>query len=384
MSTNFLYEDYPVLQDTVPHVELGNWPTPLERVPGISSQPLLLVKRDDLSHSLYGGNKVRKLELILADVKRKGFREIVTAGGLGSHHVLAVAALGRELGLRTTGLFFCQPVNEHVLSNLLLEVEFGTEMHFVRDYPGMVLHYLGIYLSRRLNPRRKTYLLFPGGSNALSTLGYIAAVLEIRRQLREQGLPDPAAIFVAAGTGGTAAGLLAGIALAGMDTLLHAVRVVHPSLLGRQKIVGLARKSLKLLARRGVEIGEAASRLDERLQLEEGYLGEGYGFDTAAAQEAIRRFKEKAGITLEGCYTGKAAAACLDYCAARDGETRPVVFIHTASSTHRASSRAEAERELPPDFRWCFAGSPCRRRCSLKGRNRPFCEIASRDNWRCL
>ncbi len=384
MSTNFLYKSYPVLQETVPLVELGNWPTPLERLPEISSRPLLLVKRDDLSHPLYGGNKVRKLELILADVKRKGFREIVTAGGLGSHHVLAVAALGRELGLRTTGLFFCQPVNEHVRNNLLLEMEFGTEMHFVRDYPGMVLRYLRIYLARRFNPRRKTYLLLPGGSNALSTLGYIGAVLEMRLQLREQGLPDPAAIFVAAGTGGTAAGLLAGIALAGMDTLLHAVRVVHPSLLGRRKIVGLARRSLRLLARRGVNIGDAASRLDERLRLEEGYLGEGYGFATDTAQEAIRRFQEMAGITLEGCYTGKAAAACLDYCAVREGSSRPVVFVHTASSTHREIKLSAAERELPPDFRWCFTGSPCSRSCSLKRWNRSFCEIASRDNWRCL
>lgn len=81
MSTNFLYKSYPILRETVPHVELGNWPTPLEPLPGISAQPLLLVKRDDLSHPLYGGNKVRKLELILADVKRKGFREIITAGG---------------------------------------------------------------------------------------------------------------------------------------------------------------------------------------------------------------------------------------------------------------------------------------------------------------
>lgn len=382
MSRNLLYKCYPLLQKSVPHVELGNWPTPLERLPEISGQPLLLVKRDDLSHSLYGGNKVRKLEFILADVQRKGFREIITAGGLGSHHVLAVAALGRELGLRTTGLFFCQPVNEHVLKNLLLEVEFGTEMHFVRDYPGMALNYLRFYLARRFSPRQRTYLLLPGGSNALSTLGYIGAVLEMQLQLREQGLPEPAAIFVAAGTGGTAAGLLAGMALAGMETELHAVRVVHPFLLGRRKIVNLARSSLKLLARRGVAIGEATTRLDARLHLEEGYLGEGYGFETAAAAEAIRCFQESAGIKLEGCYTGKAAAACLDYCAAKKDNSRPVVFIHSASSTHRESSRVASEPKLPSDFRWCFTGSSCLRSCRLKGWNRPFCEIASRDNWR--
>ena len=140
MSIHSLSERYPALEKSIPRVELGKWPTPLERLPELSAEPLLLIKRDDLSHPLYGGNKVRKLELILADALRKGYREIITSGGLGSHHILAAAALGREVGLRTTGLFFCQPVNDHVLKNLLLEVEFGTEMHFVRDYIGVAIN----------------------------------------------------------------------------------------------------------------------------------------------------------------------------------------------------------------------------------------------------
>lgn len=356
MSLKTLSARYPVLEKTVPYIELGSWPTPLERLPGISAAPLLLIKREDLSHPVYGGNKVRKLELILADVRRKGFREVITSGGLGSHHILAVAALGREVGLRTTGLFFSQPVNEHVQKNLLLEVEFGAEMHYVRNYLGVALNYLRYYLARRLNPRRKTYLLMPGGSNALSSLGYIGAVVELEQQLREEGLPDPDALFVAAGTGGTAAGLLAGIALTGMETKLHAVRVVPPVLLGRKKIVGLARSSLKLLGRRGVDTGEAVRRLESRLYLEEGYLGEGYGFATAEADAAMSCFREN-GIRLEGCYTGKAAAACLDYCDRKEGASGTVLFMHTASTTHQECERAELEPKLPPEFRWCFSSS---------------------------
>ena len=375
MSIKLLAERYPALEKSVSYVELGSWPTPLEQHPEISGEPLLLIKRDDLSHPLYGGNKIRKLELILADIQRKGFREVITSGGLGSHHILAVAALGRELGLRTTGLFFCQPVNENVLKNLLLEVEFGTEMHFVRDYLGVALNYLRFYLARRFNPRRKSYMLMPGGSSALSSLGYVGAILELQEQLREQGLPDPQAIFVAVGTGGTAAGLLAGLALAGMETRLHAVRVVPRSLLKRKKILSLARSTLKLLARRGAaEVRIALDGLDERLQLVEGYLGEGYGYGTAAAGEAIDRFGEIAGLRLEGCYTGKAAAACLDYCADSKEPERPVVFMHTASTTHQDCDRAETEAKLPEEFRWCFTGEPCGRWCTLKGFDRSFCE----------
>lgn len=377
-----LFSRYPFLSNSVPRTELGRWPTPLEPYPSLAG-PDFLIKRDDLSHPLYGGNKVRKLELIFADALRRGCKEIVTAGGLGSHHVLAVAALGSELNLNTTGLFFCQPVTEHVRQNLLLERSFGTQMHFVRDYTGVAAAYLKCCFGGRLTPGRRPYLLMPGGSGTLSTLGYLNAALELQVQLQEQDRPDPEAIFVAAGTGGTAAGLLAGTALAGMDTVLHAVRVVGRSVLKRSRITGLARRTLQLLAHRGVDTGAAIRGLDRRLHLEEGYLGEGYGFNTAQSAEALRLFREQDGITLEGCYTGKAAAAALDYCRRRDpGSSRPIVFVHTASSTHlQAVKTLPAPADLPPDFQWCFNGNVCRRRCGLRKRNLAFCKIAETENW---
>ncbi|HOP68932.1 MAG: hypothetical protein WBK48_08575 [Dethiobacteria bacterium] len=95
----------------------------------------------------------------------------------------------------------------------------------------------------------------------------------------------------------------------------------------------------------------------------------------------MRRFRKEANIKLEGCYTGKAAAASLDYCAAQAQRERPVIFIHTASTTHRESDPAAVEK-LPHSFRWCFTGKPFRRPCHLKKLNRPFREIASRNKWR--
>jgi D-cysteine desulfhydrase len=377
-----LFDAYPLLRETIPRLALGSWPTPLEPLNHLSSRPggpPLLIKRDDLSHPLYGGNKVRKFELSLAEARRRGCREVITAGGLGSHHVLAAAALGAAAGLRTTGLFFCQPVNDYVRQNLILEAAFGTEMHFVRDYGGLARGYLRLYLSRRFASGRRPYLIMPGGSTPLTTLAYLNAVLELRAQLAERGLPDPDAVFTAAGSGGTAAGLLAGIALAGMETTLFAVRVVHPSILGRKRILALARKALRLLKRRGVDTAAAEGRLAGRLRLAEDYLGEGYGFATAAGEEAMRRFREASGIELEGCYTAKAAAAFLDYSDgfARAVPERPAVFIHTASSTHREASKIiPPAASLPAAFHWCFDGGSCGRRCGLYQRNRPFCEGA--------
>lgn len=376
-----LLSRYPFLESKITRINLGAWPTALEPLPGLINGPFL-IKRDDLSHPLYGGNKVRKLEFIFADALQRGCKEMITAGGLGSHHVLAVSALGRSVGLNTTGLLFCQPVNRHVRQNLLLEKSFGTEMHFVRDYRGVGISFVKLYLRRRFNHRRRPYLLMPGGSNALSTLGYLNAALELEAQLRQQGLPDPEAIFTAAGTGGTAAGLLAGLALTRMDTILHAVRVVHPSVLDPDRVTTLALQALRLLRCLGVETAGAEGRLKQLLHFEEGYLGEGYGFNTLESDLALQLFQEQCGITLEGCYTGKAAAAALAYGRRRNTcAERPVIFVHTASSTHLQGNSLQAEADLPSQFHWCFDRSKCSRRCGLRQRNLAFCENACHENW---
>ena len=373
-----LFSRYPFLEKHMPRVELGRWPTPLEPLPELSSHlggPPLLIKRDDLAHAGYGGNKVRKLELIFADARRKGKKEIITSGGLGSHHILAVAALGSEVGLSTQGLFVCQPVNDHMRANLLMDHAYGTRMHFTKDYVGTALGYIKLYLMGMLRGRAP-YILMPGGSSPLSTIGYINCVLELQRQLEEQGLPDPAAIFVPAGTGGTAAGLLAGLALAGMKTDLHAVRVVQPFMLKPAGIVKMARRSLRLLARWGVDIGSATETLAGRLRLEGDYLGEGYGFATPEAEAALELAAGRANLRLEGCYTAKAMAALIDYCRDRGiGEgSAPVLFVNTYSSTHHDTEVASDYHALPPEFWWCFESAPRQCRCGLRKQNRSFCE----------
>lgn len=341
-------------------MELGSWPTPLEKLETLSGclGSDVLIKRDDLSGLVYGGNKVRKLEFILADVQRRGKRTIVTMGGIGSHHVLAVAALGRKLNMETVGLFFNQPVTEHVQKNLLLEYHYGTRMCYGRDYPGVAREFIRQYFSIWKREKKAPYFLVPGGSTELSTLGYVNAVLELQTQLKQKGIPDPQAIFTAAGTGGTAAGLLAGTALAGMDTVIRAVRVVPPFLLNSSRITKLARGTLRYLAKRGINTGDVDADLEKRLVLEEDYLGDGYGFATTGANDAINQFKKYENIELEACYTGKAAAALIDYCSNRGkNRSRPVVFFHTCSTTHSQpdASQLECAKEiLPAEFHWCF------------------------------
>jgi len=375
------------LAETIPRVELGDWPTPLQPLKKLSAflggRPIY-IKRDDLSHPLYGGNKVRKLELILADALRRGCRDIITAGGLGSNHVLATAILGKDFGFKVIGLFFCQPVTERVRENLLLEHSFGTEMHFVKDYPGMVFSYLRFYIKRSLASRKPLFLM-PGGSSDLSTIGYINCTLEIYEQLKSEGIMEPEAIFTAAGTGGTAAGLLAGLTLCQAEAKLHAVGVAKSVMLSASRITGLAEGALARLAKENTGIAFPEARhLEGRLELEPDYLGEGYGFVTEEALEAIKLFRELEGIELEECYTAKAAAALIDYCRKNgQGKQSPVIFIHTASSTHRRpGAKLPGPEALPAEFQWCFSDEARHCRCSLHKQNKSFCEAISRPGWR--
>jgi 1-aminocyclopropane-1-carboxylate deaminase/D-cysteine desulfhydrase-like pyridoxal-dependent ACC family enzyme len=383
-----LFKKYPGLENKLTREELGDWPTPLkplERLTAHLGGPAVYIKRDDLSSTIYGGNKVRKLELILAEAKTKGCQEIITAGGLGSHHILATAALGGRSGYRVKGLFFCQPVNDHVKKNLLLDQYFGTEMHFVKDYFGLVRGYLWHYVLG-LASGKKTLLLMPGGSNSLTTIGYVNCLLEIADQLAELKQPEPQALFAAAGTGGTAAGLLAGLCLEKRfaQTNLHAVRVVQPAILNEERICKLAATSLKLLARLEKQIVPVqASALDQRLTLEDGYLGAGYGFSSGKTREACQLFKELEGIELEECYTAKAAAALIDYCRREQDNRKLVVFINTATNPSCYNNIDLPEpAALPEAFQWCFSDAARNCRCGLQKQNRLFCSAVSQPGWR--
>src|SRR5262249_49424066 len=116
----------------------GAYPTPLERVSSASvrshSGCEFWIKRDDLTASLYGGNKVRKLEPILADARARGARCLVTMGAVGSHHVLATTLYGRAAGFDVHAVLVPQPRNDHVVTNVRAGLAAGLHPHPVGSY----------------------------------------------------------------------------------------------------------------------------------------------------------------------------------------------------------------------------------------------------------
>lgn len=327
----------------LPWLSLGDFPTPVEHLPQLSRelQAQVWVKRDDRAGALYGGNKVRKLELLLADALARGKRTVVTLGAYGSHHALATALYARKVGLACQLVLYPQPLTSHVLDDLLADQAAGARL--IRASRPTV----GLIAARARALTGGAYLIPGGGSSPLGALGFVEAGLELAAQVRQGLLPAPDLVFVAAGTCGTVAGLALGLELAGLtSTRVVAVRVVPAILTNLVNVHRLARGALRILRRAGAQL-PARQPVDVVIDPHE--LGPGYGRGTPAAQEAMERFARH-GVQLETTYTGKAAAALLRWCA-RPGPARTVLFWNTYNGVDIAPLVAQADPQaLPPEF----------------------------------
>ena len=322
-----LFERYPSLRGRIPWTPLAPLDTPvqrcgnLERELGLGS---LWVKRDDLSSPLYGGNKVRKLEFILAHVLEMGYRKVLAIGGIGSNHCVASALFCRELGLRPVSALVDQPLTRHVRDNLLLlSQHLGSEILYAHGTPGIAGRILGSYLRDR-----STYIMMPGGSTPLGTLGFVNAALELKTQVDRGEVPEPDHIFVACGSAGTAAGLALGAFLAGLRARVHAVQVSFSIFSGVEALQRTARWAWSLMARH--EKGLPALNLD-RLIPEPRYYGGLYGKTTPGGREAVKLVRDSEGIRLETTYTGKAFAALCGFARERQAALRgkTLLYWHT-------------------------------------------------------
>lgn len=349
-----LVQRLPGLAGTVPWVPLGAFPTPVERIrpEGIPGDADVWVKRDDLTGEDYGGNKVRKLEWILAEARRRKAGRLVTAGALGSHHALATTLYGRRLGFPVTLVLTPQRPTPHVRAVLLASHALGAEVRLVGR---LELIPWGLLRERLRHLGRRPYVVPPGGSDARGTLGYANAALELLEQVREGRLPMPRVVHVACGTMGTAAGLALGFALGRADVRIDAVRVVSPLVANARTLRRLVRSAGSLLARSG-EADPPVRRALESVRLLPDQLGEGYGVPTDAGERATERMRA-AGLDLDPTYTAKAAAGLLD--SLDREEPGPHLFWHTLShGLPRLRGAAPPSPEDLPDRLRSFFPSP--------------------------
>lgn len=358
-----LYARYPELQSTLPRLALGRGPSPVSPLDRLSSRlggPPLWMKNDGLYGSVYGGNKARKLELILADALRRGSRTILTFGATGTHHGLATSLYARGQGLRTVLLLLDQPVTDHVREQVLRIHQSGAVLHRTRTFRRTVA--LALLLMLRYadwRHGRLPYFLPAGGSSPLGAVGFVNAALELADQVAAGEMPEPAHIFVALGSAGTAAGMLLGLRLAGLRSRLAPVVVSDVTPLKSKTVTGLANRTARLLRGRGATLPEGDIAPEELTVLTD-WLGGGYGHPTPAATRAEELMRETEGVELEGVYTAKTVAALVDLIESgrlRDG---PVLYWHTHNALPLPFDPPAEEdiRRLPRAFRSLVSAQP--------------------------
>lgn len=305
-------------------------PTPIEYAAHLSKAlggPEIYIKRDDLLGLTSGGNKTRKLEFLVADALSKGADTLITVGAVQSNHCrLTLAAAVREglkcrlvLEQRVPGSYAADASGNNFLFHLLgvekvTVVEAGVDLNAVMEQERLLLEAEG----------RVGYVIPGGGSNALGSLGYAACAQEILSQALDLGLAFDH-IVCASGSGGTHAGLLAGLAGASANIPITGICVRRPKAEQEPAIHRLACEVATLA-------GSPPPGRDD-VQCRDEWVGAGYSLPTDEMVDAVQLVARTEGILLDPVYTGKAMAGLIGLITL--GHFRPdekVLFVHTGGS----------------------------------------------------
>ncbi|NGY06268.1 1-aminocyclopropane-1-carboxylate deaminase/D-cysteine desulfhydrase [Solimonas terrae] len=343
---NRLADAFPRLA-ALPRAGLIARATPIEPLAAVDG---VHVKRDDLSAADYGGNKIRKLDFLLADAVARRRRELTVFGYAGSNFVAATSWHARKLGLHTIAGLLPQRAADYVVDNLSISLHCGSTL-FVRDRDAALAAEALARTLRSLVAGRLPYWIPPGGSNALGALGFVDAAFELRAQIDADLMPRPAALYVPFSSMGTVAGLCVGLALAGLPVPIMAVQVVGDRHAGRTALLRLLSRLVTLLKRYGVVVAEP-ERLLAGVTIRSEFFGGEYARATPAVDDAIDRFVTASGARADSAYSGK-ALACLYADLLRPGRRAPMLYWHTFSAS-----------ALPPDVSRASAGqAPPALRC---------------------
>jgi len=306
-----IFDRFPALASRVPIVPLATLPTPVERLPAAIA-PDAWVKRDGLSHPCNGGSKIRALEFFLGEARAWG-RPILAYGPEGSGWLLGLARFGPPAGLAVRMITFPQhptPSTRH--KSAMLRRAAGRRLEPARDYLLFALRALG-HLPRVVGGTWEAAP--PGGSDPISTLGYVNAALELAAQVDRGECPRPDAIYLPVGSGGAAAGLALGMGLLGWDTEVVGISIAPRLIASRTAVIRLAVQASWALDLKDVPLG--------RLRVLHRYAGS-YAVPTPAGERALAHFGDH-GILLDPVYTAKLGAAFLDLSKYR----RAPLFWHT-------------------------------------------------------
>lgn len=322
-----LFDAFPRL-GVFPRAGLLDGITAVQSMPGTDD---IWIKRDDLSASDFGGNKIRKLDLLLAQARARGRSDVLTFGYSGSNFVAATAWHGRKLGLATQAVLLPQADAPYVADNLATGLHAGAQLHLARGNAAAVARAIALSTAKLLRHGRVPLWIPPGGSSPLGALGFVNAAFELRAQVESGAMPPPTRLYVAFSSMGTVAGLAIGLALAGLQTRIEAVQVVGNDFASAAKLDRLIRRTRQLLRR--TDPAACPGRVAEvRIRTE--FFGRGYALASPAVKAAMSRFGSATGARSDSAYSGKAIAAL--YADHDAGALRgPTLYWHTFNAHGR-------------------------------------------------
>ena len=314
--------------DDYPRIQLLPAPTPLYRLEGLSklSDLPVYIKRDDLSGVGAGGNKARKLEYLLADARQQGARCVVTGGAVQSNHAAMVAVCARRVGLDChLALIEAVPVKSSFYDeggNIAIDRLCGAK---IRRFPPDRDPNEYVALIAREIEKAEGHTPYPipmGGSNGTGALGYVRAAAEYARQLETCGETIDT-VILPSGSAGTQAGLVVGLALAGLDQSVIGISVLHNEANLRSIVAGLCEQLGEMLGLTGID-------WNERFSIDDRFVGPGYGVPMPETWESIRKLIGSDGVICDPVYTGKAFHGLLTHLEQKRASLgRGVTFWHT-------------------------------------------------------
>lgn len=307
---------------------LGHLPTPIHKwnLPNLPTNTEVYLKRDDLSGMQLSGNKVRKLEFLMADAVAQGADCIITIGGIQSNHCRATAVAAKYLNLDCYLILRASKVvvdkDPGLTGNLLVERLVGANVQLIskEEYAQIGSVNLTNDLKEKLvKEGRKPYVIPVGGSNSLGTWGYIEAIREIEQQVQATtGRIKFDDIVVACGSGGTIAGLSLGSWLGTLKAKVHAFAVCDDPDYFYNFVQDLI-DGLKA----GVDSHDIVNIQNAK--------GLGYAINTSEELKFVKEIATATGVVLDPVYSGKAAYGMMKDMAEnpKNWEGRKVLFIHT-------------------------------------------------------
>lgn len=326
----------------ISRLNLGHYPTPVDELPRFrdalaqdsnpSRVPRILIKRDDLTGPGFGGNKVRKLEYVLAKALAERAEVVVTVGGLRSNHARITAALCARIGIKCVlVLNGALEASKYRPASIALEELYGADVRIVSAREDRDPTMKAVAEEFR-NAGKRVFEVPIGASIPLGALGYVAAFHELASQLGPDTVVSE--IVHASSSGGTQAGLIAGCIMAGSKAKITGVSPDNPADEIAAEVTGILNGMGEL-----VSIPQAENSL--RVEINDEFIGPGYGIPSNEGNEATRLLARTEGIVLDPVYTAKAMAALISWIrGGRYSNDETVLFWHTGGQMALFESRS--------------------------------------------